>query len=686
MTDSATHAEQPEAIENLSRLIGFVRRFRSKHGWPLTIAIILAIAGVALWWQWPAISERPFMDSLARLLSPEHVPVAVRGKVNVALTHLDGDSRERDNERLILDELHQFGQVQSLSIDQILGHDSETERSLALQQRTGADIIIWGTVLKVQSTTAIRLHWRADKTESADVRTQRYVPDIGAIALPPLLISDLLKMLGLLVQTHLMRLEHGPVEQSALIEFHQRIVQAMQLIARPREFWVREDLAHLKWAVAQALDSYAWRTQDRKDLQAAIQLHQQLLDDDTWIHSKEVRAAALSSLGEDFMRLDEKSFDTRALEQAVAAFRQALPLWDRDRRPRQWAATQDNLSHCLRLLGERRGDLRTLREAVDAAQAAVIVSSSFQINLAKSELALGEASIHSCYQTECLTSDDPRLAHSALDLLKAALRDMPPERDVDEWAHTETSLGHTAEIVGEATSNSGFLEDAIAAADAALSVRPRQKYIGEWFGLMLIKADALDSLDRRDSGTGRLEKAADLYREIARVVTPDFNRSLWGTLQSRLSKTLQTLGARRSMRSILLDAGTAARAAIATSDDEKAPDAWAWATVALADVYESLGKLESGDARFAEAVTLYESAINVFPERQDPFNWARIQYRLGVVLEDIGTREGDRRELQRSRLAYQRALTVLGRRKQTRSLAGEAGYHLARVEAALHRL
>jgi hypothetical protein len=63
------------------------------------------LLGVTLWWQWPAISERPFMDSLAKLLSPEHLPVAVRGKMNVALTDLHGASRERDNERLILDEI-----------------------------------------------------------------------------------------------------------------------------------------------------------------------------------------------------------------------------------------------------------------------------------------------------------------------------------------------------------------------------------------------------------------------------------------------------------------------------------------------------------------------------------------------------------------------------------------------------
>ena len=57
---------------------------------------------------------------------------------------------------------------------------------------------------------------------------------------------------------------------------------------------------------------------------------------------------------------------TARLEEAVAAYRDALKEWTRERVPLDWATTQNNLGNALRTLGERESGTARLEEAVAA--------------------------------------------------------------------------------------------------------------------------------------------------------------------------------------------------------------------------------------------------------------------------------------------------------------------------------
>jgi hypothetical protein len=74
-------------------------------------------------------------------------------------------------------------------------------------------------------------------------------------------------------------------------------------------------------------------------------------------------ALALSTLG-------ERESGTSRLEEAVAAYRDALEEWTRERVPLQWAMTQNNLGLALTRLGERTHDRAKLEEARNAVNAA----------------------------------------------------------------------------------------------------------------------------------------------------------------------------------------------------------------------------------------------------------------------------------------------------------------------------
>jgi tetratricopeptide (TPR) repeat protein len=72
------------------------------------------------------------------------------------------------------------------------------------------------------------------------------------------------------------------------------------------------------------------------------------------------RGAVLKKFGE---REDD---DTGRLEEAVTAYREALKERTRERAPREWAVTQENLGDALRELSERKNDAGLLEEAVMA--------------------------------------------------------------------------------------------------------------------------------------------------------------------------------------------------------------------------------------------------------------------------------------------------------------------------------
>ena len=69
-------------------------------------------------------------------------------------------------------------------------------------------------------------------------------------------------------------------------------------------------------------------------------------------------AMTQNNLGTALARLGERESGTARLEEAVAAFREALKERTRERVPLDWAMTQNNLGDALRSLGERQAACR----------------------------------------------------------------------------------------------------------------------------------------------------------------------------------------------------------------------------------------------------------------------------------------------------------------------------------------
>ena len=131
------------------------------------------------------------------------------GKFNIAVAHLEGDDK-RETERLILESLAEFPSVVTLSFDRLVASEQgdrekaereghERARTLLLKA-SGADVLIWGVVLKQGGKSLPKLYW----TPARDVA---WTPSAGryqmteALSLPSIFWQDLTNVLGLLVAT-----------------------------------------------------------------------------------------------------------------------------------------------------------------------------------------------------------------------------------------------------------------------------------------------------------------------------------------------------------------------------------------------------------------------------------------------------------------------------------------------------
>jgi tetratricopeptide (TPR) repeat protein len=82
-------------------------------------------------------------------------------------------------------------------------------------------------------------------------------------------------------------------------------------------------------------------------------------------------ATTQNNLGNALWALGAREADKTRLEEAVAAYRNALEERTRGRVPLDWATTQNNLGNVLVTLGEREAGTARLEEAVAAYRASL---------------------------------------------------------------------------------------------------------------------------------------------------------------------------------------------------------------------------------------------------------------------------------------------------------------------------
>jgi tetratricopeptide (TPR) repeat protein len=407
-------------------------------------------------------------------ITEKTLPRAVPGKFNVAVAHLVGDN-DREMERLILESLTEFQSVATLSFDRVIGSEEGNreeaereghERARALLKSSGADVLLWGVVLRQGSKSLPKLYWTPARDVAMSLRSARYQMT-EVLSLPSIFWQDLANVLALLVASS----EAEFVAQ----EGHYTADRLAPFIGRARNLLQSRHAEH--WSAA-------------------------------------TRAKVLTIFGSALTTYGRQLGQKEPLREAVTSFRRALEEYTRERVPfLDWAMTQNELGHALTILGKRESDPVLLTEAVttfrgvleECRERVPLFRAQAQSNLGAALLTLGER------------ESDPALLTEAVTSFRRALEEYTREKVPLNWATTQDNLGMALSILGEWKSDPVLLTEAVTAHREALKGRRREKVPLDWAKTQDNLGTALSILGERESDPVLLAEAVTAYREALKV-------------------------------------------------------------------------------------------------------------------------------------------------------------------------
>jgi tetratricopeptide (TPR) repeat protein len=264
------------------------------------------------------------------------------------------------------------------------------------------------------------------------------------------------------------------------------------------------------------------------------------------------------------------------LDEAVAAYREALAVYTRADMPADWAMTQNNLGNALSIQGRRTGGAEGLR----------------------------------------LLGDAVAVYREALAVRTRA------DRPAD-WAMTQNNLGIALRSQGERTGAAEglrLLGDAVAAYREALAVHSRADLPADWAMTQNNLGVALSTQGERTGGAEGLrllDDAVAAYREALAVHTRADMPAEWAMTHNNLGNALKRQGERtggsEGLR-LLDDAFAAHREALAVYSRADIPAEWAMTQENIGLLHESMADLEparervhlgGAEAALADALTVY---------------------------------------------------------------------------------
>jgi tetratricopeptide (TPR) repeat protein len=539
----------------------------------LTGVGVLAVvfAGVAIWWQWDQIVKLPGIADVVQLARRERLPKADPNLFSIAVAHLEGDANyekegvlvdallrfaatERGSDKLNLQILHFDRTIElkggDLEIEARKGHEA-ARRLLA---ESGADVLLWGRVLREGNQTRHRLFWTPARATAHGKATDLYA--VQEFELPTVFWTDLAQWLGLLVESQAAELSklEGQYAVSRLTPFIERTRKLLNAEARQ---WDADTRAKVRLPLAYALRIYGEQAGTPQPLEEAVTTLQEALKERTRERAPLDWAMTQNNLGNALLSLGEQETGTARLEAAVTAYQEALKEYTRDRVPLEWASTQNNLgvAHA-RLgvahsrLGEQEASATQFEKAVTAFQNALqewtrervpLDWAMTQNNLGNTQARLGEQE-----------TGTARL-EAAMTAYQEALKEYTRERVPLDWAMTQNNLGvaHARLGVahwrlGEQEASATQFEKAVTAFQSALQEWTRKRIPLKWANTQSNLGSALARLGEQETGTARLEAAVTAYQEALKEYTRDRVPLEWANTQNNLGSVLARLGEREA--------------------------------------------------------------------------------------------------------------------------------------------
>lgn len=320
-----------------------------------------------------------------------------------------------------------------------------------------------------------------------------------------------------------------------------------------------------------------------------------------------------------------------------------------------------------------------------------------------------------------LRGEAMRAYDSSADWLRAAVvsqrnlrRTVDPSLDAQRWAAINMQLCYDLRLLGDYEADANFYRQALEACDAALAVRPRDRFPSDWALAQINKASshvrlhyyaadreaavaalraaegALSSViesafglapqrevtAQRNLGVvylrlGELtegEASSDCFdRGIALLKTalaaqdPSLQPLDWAITQQNICLALYQHGARLGPEdgaASVREAKTRCADAVRRLAPENAPLDWAMTQNNLAAATAILAQMEGDAAGLADAIDDFTAAQRVYTRARLPENWAEVELNLGELSCNLALMRAAPEEFDRARAYLDSALEV----------------------------
>ena len=143
---------------------------RQRIGLLLTVVVILSaaavVAAVYTWRNWQDIQKLPGVPWIVARFRRRALPKASADRLTIAVAQLASDN-DREHEKLLLDELRHFEGVETIpvprAVDPEEGDRKKADAKARVLRETGADVLIWSSVVSLSGNSFMRLYWGHDR-------------------------------------------------------------------------------------------------------------------------------------------------------------------------------------------------------------------------------------------------------------------------------------------------------------------------------------------------------------------------------------------------------------------------------------------------------------------------------------------------------------------------------------------
>jgi tetratricopeptide (TPR) repeat protein len=304
------------------------------------------------------------------------------------------------------------------------------------------------------------------------------------------------------------------------------------------------------------------------------------------------RATIFHSLGLIQYAIGRQSGESGRIHQAVACFKQVLPVWTQENQPHNWATAQNNIGNALSKLGERADGISLLEHAVES-------------------------------------------YHEALNVFRR-------ESDPFQWAEIQNNLGIVLLALGERQTGTARLDQAVTALRQAVNEITFDHAPLQWATIQVNLAATLNRLSERQGGTAHLTDASAACKEALRVFTRDRAPLDWAATQHNLGGILRTIGERDGLNAPLEEAIAVYREALKERTRDRVPLDWAMTQTSLGNALGILGEREGGVTRLKESVAAFTVALEVLTAEFAPHYRSMALTSLAMATELVNSRQNAR--------------------------------------------